>query len=304
MSTYKIVVPENASPMDMPRIEVTGARITRDIRYSNAHAVCLLDVYLPEAGDGPFPTLIFMHGGAFVGGDKGDMQSAVVMDGLNRGYAIVSVEQRLIAQGGYFPYPIFDFKAAIRYLRTHAAELHLDETRFVTAGTSAGGYHAVMAAATQDIPAFENLSMGCAEASSNVAACIGFFGVYDLIMQSQFSHDLPIGGMMPDGSPVFDFAAMFLGADPRERPGLAYFADPTNFVTSKMPPTLIQAGTADEVVPTPASVAIAEKISAICGADRVKLTLLEGATHGDQRFNEPENQDVIFAWLDATLALK
>ncbi|MDR0906174.1 MAG: alpha/beta hydrolase [Oscillospiraceae bacterium] len=295
MSSYKIITPEGeANPLVMPRIEIEGVRRFSDISYSAAHAANLLDIYLPETGTGPFPVIIFIHGGAFVGGDKNDMQSAVVLGGLNRGYAVVSVEQRLLPDG-VFPYPIFDFKAALRFLRANAETYMLDETRFVSAGTSAGGYHAIMAAATQEIPAFEDFSLGNAGVSSRVAAAIGFYGVYDLIMQSEFSNN------PADGSDVFDFATMFLGADPRERPGLAYFADPTNFITDKMPPTLIQAGTADEVVPTPASVALAERIAKICGPDRVTLSLAEGAAHGDPVFTEKPNQDVIFAWLDSVL---
>lgn len=299
MVTFRIEPPgENASPMAMPTIVVEGARKFKDIRYSDVSPRNTLDIYLPETGTGPFPTIIFMHGGAFAGGDKDDMQIQIVIEALNHGYAIASVEQRLIADGGLFPYPIFDFKAAIRFLRANAEAYMLDETRFATAGTSAGGYHAVMAAATQDIPAFEDLSMGSAGASSRVQAAIGFFGVYDLIMQSEFSH---AQGPFPGATEVWDFATAFLGTDPRERPGLAYLADPTNFITEAMVPTLIQAGSADEVVPTPASIALAEKIEAVCGADRVRLDILEGAAHGDERFNEPENLEKILAFLKASL---
>jgi acetyl esterase/lipase len=297
MVTFRIEMPEGAPPAAMPRGVFEGARRFPDIRYSDAHEKNLLDIYLPETGSGPFPAIIFIHGGAYVGGDKNDMQIGVVADALNRGYALVSVEQRLLPDGT-FPYPLFDFKAAVRFLRENAGAYMLDERRFVSAGTSAGAYHAVMAAATQDIPAFEDFSMGSPSASSSVAAAIGFFGVYDLIMQSRFTNDAP--PMMP-GAPAFDFAAMFLGADPREKPGLAYFADPANFVTDRMPPVLLQAGTADEVVPTPASVALAERISAVCGSSRVRLDLLEGAAHGDPRFNEKENQDKIFGWLGKVL---
>ena len=299
MISYKIVMPDaDAPPMSMPKIVIEGARKFKDISYSNAHPANLLDIYLPETGIGPFPTIIFIHGGAFNGGEKDDMQVAIVIDALNRGYAVVSVEQRLIPVGGIFPYPIFDFKAAIRFLRANAAAYMLDETRFVTAGTSAGGYHAVMAAATHGIAAFEELAMGNSDVSSGVAAALGFFGVYDLVMQSEFSHEL---GPFPGATEVWDFAAAFLGVDPREHRELAAFADPTSYITAGMVPTLIQAGGADEVVPTAASIVIAEKIAAVCGEERVQLDILEGATHGDERFNAPENQEKIFAFLDRVL---
>ena len=299
MVSYQIVMPgEDAPPMAMPTIIVEGARKFKDIKYSDVHTANLLDIYLPETGVGPFPTIIFIHGGAFNGGEKDDMQVAIVLDALNHGYAVVSVEQRLIPAGGIFPYPIFDFKAAIRFLRANAATYMLDETRFVTAGTSAGGYHAVIAPATHGIAAFEDLSMGNPDVSSGVAAAIGFFGVYDLVMQSEFSHER---GPFMGAAEVWDFATAFLGVDAREHQELAAFADPTNYITPQMVPTLIQAGSEDEVVPTAASIVLAEKIAAVCGAERVQLDILEGATHGDPRFNEPENQEKIFAFLDRVL---
>ena len=299
MVSYKLVMPgEGAPPMAMPSIIVEGVRKFKDIAYSDKHPANLLDIYLPETGVGPFPAIIFIHGGAFNGGEKDDMQIAIVIEALNRGYAVVSVEQRLIPQGGIFPYPIFDFKAAIRFLRANAETYMLDEKRFVTTGTSAGGYHAVMAPATSGTAAFEDLSMGNPDVSSDVAAAIGFFGVYDLVMQSEFSYEQ---GPFPGATEVWDFAAAFLGVDPRQHRELAAFADPTNYITPQMVPTLIQAGSADVVVPTPASVVLAEKIAAVCGADRVQIDILDGAAHGDARFNEPENQERIFAFLDRVL---
>lgn len=290
---------EDASPMALPGIVVEGARKFKDIAYSDTHPANKLDIYLPESGVGPFPTIIFIHGGAFNGGEKDDMQVAIVIDALNRGYAVVSIEQRLVPSGGIFPYPVFDTKAAIRFLRANAAAYMLDETRFVTAGTSAGAYHAVMMAVTQGVAAFEDLSMGDGTVSSGVAAAMGFFGVYDLVMQSEFSHER---GPFPGATEVWDFAAAFLGVDPREHRELARFADPTSFVNADMPPVLLQAGTSDDVVPTAASVALAEKIEEICGRGRVQLDILEGAAHGDERFNEPENQARIFAFLENALS--
>jgi acetyl esterase/lipase len=80
-----------------------------------------------------------------------------------------------------------------------------------------------------------------------------------------------------------------------------YFTSPINFVSKLLPPTLIQAGDCDEVVPFRNSVELAERIGAVCGKDRVRLDIIKGALHGDPAFNTPENQNVIFAFLDACL---
>jgi acetyl esterase/lipase len=133
--------------------------------------------YLPPEGDGPFPTIIFIHGGAFVFGGKRDTQFLHAIDGINRGYAVVSVEHRLAFEAKY-PYPLFDVKAAIRFLRANAEKYKLDGDRFASCGDSAGAYYAVMAAATQSNPAFEDLSMGNASYSSKVKAVVSWYGVF------------------------------------------------------------------------------------------------------------------------------
>ena len=43
-----------------------------------------LDIYLPDFENGPFPVILSIHGGAFMGGDKGDIQVTPMLDGLNQ----------------------------------------------------------------------------------------------------------------------------------------------------------------------------------------------------------------------------
>ena len=70
----------------------------------------VLDIYLPEQGDGPFPTYLFIHGGAYIAGDKQDLQLLMAIDGINRGYAVVSVEYRRGLESKA-PNALYDIKA-------------------------------------------------------------------------------------------------------------------------------------------------------------------------------------------------
>jgi len=79
-----------------------------------------LDVYLPE-GNGPFPVILSIHGGAFKGGDKRDGQLTPMLEGLKRGYAVVSINYRLSPEA-IFPAQIFDVKAAVRWIRANAKQ--------------------------------------------------------------------------------------------------------------------------------------------------------------------------------------
>ncbi|NLM51852.1 MAG: alpha/beta hydrolase [Firmicutes bacterium] len=297
MNVFKIIPPDpSQGPMALPMLDVSGIkRKFLDVPYAGDSPRQKLDIYLPEEGDGPFPTIIFMHGGAFLGGDKRDFQLAYVLNGIARGYAVVSVEQRL-APDTKFPYPLFDFKAAIRFLRANAAKYLLDGNRFASTGTSAGAYFAVMAAATQDNPAFEDLKMGNEHYSNKVQAVVAWYGLYDLIMQVELAEEIAQPGM-----PVINFVDMFMGISAVDNPGIMYFTNPLNFITPAFPPILIQAGEKDQVVPFQESVILYEKVKEICGADRVEFDAFPDYLHGDPRFNDPENENRVFAFLDKHL---
>ncbi|MDR0859003.1 MAG: alpha/beta hydrolase [Oscillospiraceae bacterium] len=321
MPYVKLKMPDPNSPMAaggfaMPTLDVDHIkRKWLDVDYtpSNPHPSRKLDIYLPDEGEGPFPTIISIHGGAFWGGSKDDMQVAAYMEAIPYGFAVVSVEQRLCnnlaAFGepsnynpeGLFPNAVYDYKAAIRFLRANAAAYKLDPGKFATAGGSAGGYHSVIAAASADAEVLYDNSLGYADVSGEVQAVVDWFGVGDLVLQSEFTENSP--GMEFNGvtMKMDNYADIFLGVNAREHPELAYFANPESWITSKMPPTLVQVGAADEIVPYLCSKHIADKIAAVCGPERVTYEEFEGYTHGDMRFNEESNILHMIDWLKKTL---
>lgn len=266
-----------------------------DLPYGE-HPKQKLDIYLPETGEGPFPAIVFIHGGGFLSGDKRDGQMIYVTDGIARGYAVVSFDQRLLPEG-VFPLPVYDAKAALRWLKIHAREYCLDPERFAIAGDSAGAYHALFAAATQEIPAFDGpgAPMG---GDSRVKAAIGLFGVYDLVMQSQFSYD---SGPFPGTERVLDFAGMFAGGDTRKCLALGYLTDCKTWVTPAMPRVLIQCGDHDQIVPYKASLELVDRINRVCGEGRAELDVFPGALHGDPAYGTRENIDRLFRFLDSVL---
>ena len=193
--------PEEVFPM--PKMDVsTITRKWLDVDYTPAkpHPCRKLDIYLPETGEGPFPALICIHGGAFWGGDKRDFQTAAYMEAIPHGFAVISVEQRLckaLPDGGYdrdgvFPNPVFDFKAAIRYLRANASMYLLNADKFALCGGSAGGYHAIIAAASASNDVLYDASLGYGDVSGRVQAVVSWFGVGDLVLQSEFTEIAPL----------------------------------------------------------------------------------------------------------------
>lgn len=62
------------------------------------------------------------------------------------GFVVAAAEYRTVPDT--FPAPVIDGKAAVRYLREHAAEYGIDPSRIGVLGDSAGGYMAQMLALT------------------------------------------------------------------------------------------------------------------------------------------------------------
>lgn len=94
-------------------------------------------VYTPE-GNGPFPALVYFHGGGWVAGDLEMVDPLSTMLTNRAGAVVVSVGYRL-APEHKFPAPLMDCYAATRWVSDNAAEIGVDPRRIAVGGDSAGG---------------------------------------------------------------------------------------------------------------------------------------------------------------------
>ncbi|MBN1528543.1 MAG: alpha/beta hydrolase [Thermoleophilaceae bacterium] len=163
--------PPGAAPLRYRDVVFSSATKTADVQYGTApdlqgNQVALrFDVYRP-AGDtvARRPAIIWVHGGGFSGGNKGDgtdWASAFA----RRGYVAVSLGYRLLATGpcgGTGPVPEYcytaaeaaqhDAQAAVRYLRRNADTLGVDPERIAMAGESAGAVTSLLVGWRRDDP--------------------------------------------------------------------------------------------------------------------------------------------------------
>ncbi len=119
----------------------TGVTVTRDIAYGT-HSRQVLDVYRHRYAAG-VPVVLFVHGGAFVRGDKdidGEVYANVLYYFARHGYLGVNMEYRRAPEFRY-PSGAQDVAAAVAWVREHAAEHGGDPERIFLIGHSAGGTH-------------------------------------------------------------------------------------------------------------------------------------------------------------------
>ncbi len=102
-----------------------------------------LDLYLPEGVSNP-PLLVYIHGGAWMAGSRKGVPFRWL---VNDGFALASISYRFTDVAAY-PAQIQDCKAAVRWLREHAAEYGYDAKRIGVLGESAGGHLAVLMGTT------------------------------------------------------------------------------------------------------------------------------------------------------------
>lgn len=285
-----------------PMADISGiARKTLDLPYGSLSENQRLDVYLPEAGEGPFPALIYIHGGGFAMGDKRDGHLTPYLEALGRGIAVVAIEYRLSGEAA-FPAAVLDARAAVRHVKAHAARLCLDAQRLIAIGGSAGGNLAAMLGMNIPNGAFPGETAVPQEAPQPfVLAAVDQFGPMDFkTMDAQArengmgiaEHDLP-------QSPESKYLGMPVAQAPD---ALCERANPLSYAGARMAPMLVQHGTADRLVPCAQSEEFVRGLREKGLGDRVFLTLLEGAGHGDRRFGEEENQRVVFGFVQDVLA--
>ena len=147
--------------------------IDRDVTYSSIDGLELkMDVYYPSSG-GPWPGLIFVHGGGWQEGDK----APLAVNPAEAGFLVASINYRLFP-AYRFPAMIEDVKCAIRYLRTHASRYNLDPGRIGLIGHSAGAHLAALAGLADERPGWD---VGpYLDQSSRVQAVVDVSGPTDL----------------------------------------------------------------------------------------------------------------------------
>ena len=210
-----------------------------DQQYAAEDDDALLDVYFPESATRALPTIVWVHGGGFLAGDRRQVGNYLrILAG--RGYTTVAVGYSL-APASHYPTPLRQVNAALAYLERNAIQLRIDPEHLFLAGDSAGAHIAAQMANIVSSPEYaKTVGIEPAIQRAQLRGVILHCGLYDL---SLAKFDGLYGHFMR--TIVWSYSGV---KEFGEKAWLPELSIPRN-VTANFPPAFISVGNADPLRP-------------------------------------------------------
>ncbi|MCX5774889.1 MAG: alpha/beta hydrolase [Firmicutes bacterium] len=134
----------------------TGITKLSNLNYhGDANRGHLLDIFYPENSEGLLPTIIEIHGGGWVYGDK-ELNEYHAMYLASHGFAVFNINYQLSPEVR-LDGQIQDIFKALSWIEKHGKEHHADTTKLFFTGDSAGGHLSLLAALTQTSPELQKI---------------------------------------------------------------------------------------------------------------------------------------------------
>jgi acetyl esterase/lipase len=235
-NTYDAAHTYDKNVRKYPFIQIASAELpagvtkVADQTYAQYGTRCLkLDLYLPATPKGKdVPVVIFVHGGGWASGFRSEFVPMAVRL-AQRGYAAATISYRLSGEAQY-PAAIHDTRAAVRWVREHAGQYHIDPQRIALAGGSAGGQIASLSGVTGHLDKFDPGAAG-SPVSSAVQAIVNIDGLSDFTSEAARANE-------DDPRKKISAAGAWFGGRYSEKADLWREASPIQYVRAGMPPIL------------------------------------------------------------------
>lgn len=242
--------PVEAAPVleDRYPVHVTtwpgGVTSLADVPYQtlSGYRPQIVDIYMPPRTAGPKPLILYIHGGGWIAGHTrhagamGNFPAALARL-AGEGFVVASLEYRL-AREAPFPAQVQDARAALHFLKSHAARYGIDPARTGVWGGSAGGHIAALTALTCGVSALNAPDAAIAPGEECVQAAAIWYGVFDvgaLVASRPGGTDQGINTLLGCTGPC--------------TPGQLSAASPDTYIDPRDPPFLLVHGEGDKTVP-------------------------------------------------------
>ncbi|RFA07189.1 esterase [Subtercola boreus] len=219
---------------------VTDTPLTEqlDVQYGDDGVDTQLDAYTPASATKPLPTVVWVHGGAWIAGSKENVAPYLRILAAH-GYTTIGVNYSRGPEATY-PTAVFQLNDALGYINSHAAELNVDPTQLVLAGDSAGAQLASQLAVLTDNADYANLlGITPALSANQLRGMILNCGVYDMTSMAE------LDGIFAWGLQVSLWA--YTGTKKWSSTSVGSTMSTIDFVTADLPPTYISGGNGDEL---------------------------------------------------------
>ena len=166
---------------------------TRTVEYLRAGDTPLLAELYEPAGAGPFPAVVDIHGGRWVGDDR--FQNASIHRHLAAAGIVVAALDFRMPPAAQYPEPVADINYGIRWLKAHAREYKTEPQRVGAMGTSSGGHQLMLNVLRPDDPRYAAWPSAAAYDARVRFAIVGW-GVVDPLARYRMAHDLGLTGLI------------------------------------------------------------------------------------------------------------
>lgn len=209
-----------------------------DVQYGDGSAGkdTTMDVFSPESSSGALPTIVWIHGGAWISGEKENVKPYLqILAG--QGYTTIGLNYTYGPEAIY-PTAVNQLNNALGFINQHAAEYRVDPNKIILAGDSAGSQLASQLAVLITNPDYAFLTgMNPPLKPSQLIGTILNCGVYDLKAMAQLT------GINAWGFKIALWA--YTGTKDWSDEPVGTTMSTINFVTKDFPPTFIAGGNGD-----------------------------------------------------------
>ena len=247
---------------------VAGPQVAEDVS---------IDLYRRTDFDprAPHPTLMYLHGGSWTGGDPHAQSRPLIHHLAATGWLVATVRYPLSPQAT-FPDHLVGVKRALAWLRTQGPAQGVNPAQIAVAGGSAGAHLAALTALTPNRAEYQP---GFEEVDTSVAACVALYGIYDFLNRNRTRHDWPL------------IPRVVMKADPVEEVAKFRAASPLDQITADAPPFLVIHGSHDSLVPPTEARVFVEALRRE-SAGEVQYLEVEGAQHAFDAVSSPRSRRV------------